>query len=405
MTAVPQPVNYQWALNDVAIPNATSPSYETPAVVLANNGARYTVAVSNPAGTIISNPAMLAVTAAVLNPSITKQPSSQAVRPGQKVTFSVEAVGTSPLKYQWRRNGIDIPGGTSSYTIQAADASENGAQFSVVISHGVASTVSAAATLTVYGSPVATLETNDSTGSKTATMAYEISGFDFGRFGQPCLGTFDSACLHIFADSSPINVDGFTVISDNLALVKGVPPAARSLWFQVSWNPPNLLDPDRTAVWELPVQKTSEDNSASVVGSPAFVYIGDIQTISFSSSAFSVFSTVAGPIPMTFNGNQITGTYDSKKKGPKGSNNSCDDQCSRSQRDYGHRAGAARQRLPAADDVVVRCSETNHQRVGAESEAFETCRKLISRILVTSPSHPRPGWPEPVTRLPRHIPS
>jgi hypothetical protein len=314
VTAAPQPLTYQWARNGIDILGATGPSYETQPVGLANNGERFTVAVTNPVGTITSNVATLIVTAAVLNPSITKQPASQAVRPGQKVTISVEAAGTSPLTYQWRRNGIDISGGGSSYTIPAADASENGAQFSVVVSHGMASTVSTAATLTVYGTPIATSEANDSTGNKTATTADEISGFDFLKFGRPCLGTFDSACLRIFADSTPININGFTIVSNNLALVKGVPAGTKSLWFQVSWTPPNPPDPDAMAVWELAVQKTTEDNSTSIVGSPAFVYIGDIQTISFSSSAFSVFSTATGPIPMTFGDNQITGIYDSTKK-------------------------------------------------------------------------------------------
>ena len=67
-------------------------------------------------------------------------------------------------------------------------------------------------------------------------------------------------------------------------------------------------------VWELPIPKANEEANQNVVGSPAFLYQGDTQTVSFSSPSFSVFATATGPIPITFNGNSKTGTYDLKKK-------------------------------------------------------------------------------------------
>ena len=39
-------------------------------------------------------------------PSITTQPLSQAVTPGQTATFSVEGTGTAPMSYQWQKNGV-----------------------------------------------------------------------------------------------------------------------------------------------------------------------------------------------------------------------------------------------------------------------------------------------------------
>src|SRR5439155_5849793 len=51
-------------------------------------------------------------------PGITTGPSGAATCPGQSVTFSVVASGSSPLHYQWRKNANDIPGATnSSYSI------------------------------------------------------------------------------------------------------------------------------------------------------------------------------------------------------------------------------------------------------------------------------------------------
>src|SRR5262249_41581798 len=43
------------------------------------------------------------------------QPASQiGVAPGNTVTFEVGASGTGPLRYQWRKNGVNLPGQTNS---------------------------------------------------------------------------------------------------------------------------------------------------------------------------------------------------------------------------------------------------------------------------------------------------
>ena len=47
-------------------------------------------------------------------PTITVHPASEMVTVGDSVTFSVSASGTTPLSYQWQRNGADISGATSS---------------------------------------------------------------------------------------------------------------------------------------------------------------------------------------------------------------------------------------------------------------------------------------------------
>src|SRR5204862_6064241 len=50
-------------------------------------------------------------------PTIVNQPGAQTVTPGSTATFSVGAVGTGPMSYQWRKNGSTIGGATaSSYT-------------------------------------------------------------------------------------------------------------------------------------------------------------------------------------------------------------------------------------------------------------------------------------------------
>src|SRR5881296_1098665 len=86
-------------------------------------------------------------------PSITTQPASQSVTAGQMASFSVAATGTAPLNYQWRRNGAAVNGASSStYSTPATSSSDNGGQFTVVVSNSAGSVTSSTAILTVNAS-------------------------------------------------------------------------------------------------------------------------------------------------------------------------------------------------------------------------------------------------------------
>jgi hypothetical protein len=83
-------------------------------------------------------------------PAITTQPANQTVTVGQMATFSVAASGTTPLTYQWQKNGADIGGATSaSYTTPATTQADSGATFRAIVSNTAGSTTSNSATLTV----------------------------------------------------------------------------------------------------------------------------------------------------------------------------------------------------------------------------------------------------------------
>jgi glucose/arabinose dehydrogenase len=83
-------------------------------------------------------------------PVITLQPASRTVAVGQSATFKVSATGTTPLSYQWRRNGAAIAGATgSSYTRTNVQPLDDGAFFDVVVSNAFGRAVSDSAQLTV----------------------------------------------------------------------------------------------------------------------------------------------------------------------------------------------------------------------------------------------------------------
>src|SRR3989475_1681210 len=150
------PLSYQWNKNGTAITGATSSSYTTPATTSSDNGAQFTVAVSNTAGNVTSNAATLTVNAAPVAPSILTQPANQTVTAGQTATFTVEATGTAPLSYQWQKNGGNLAGATSSsYTTPAATTSDSGSTFAVGVDNMAGTGTSAGATLTGNAAAVA----------------------------------------------------------------------------------------------------------------------------------------------------------------------------------------------------------------------------------------------------------
>jgi len=143
-------VTFQWMKNGVFISGANSSNYSTPVTTITDNGAQFTVSVSNAAGTASSNSALLTVTAPVIAPAITLQPMAQSVTAGQAANFTVAATGTAPMTYQWSRNGSPIMGATSSlYTTALTAVSDNGSQFTVRVSNTAGNVVSIPATLTV----------------------------------------------------------------------------------------------------------------------------------------------------------------------------------------------------------------------------------------------------------------
>jgi len=144
------PLSYRWMKNGTAVSGATSSGYTTPATTSADNGAQFTVTVSNTEGSATSSAATLTVSAAAVAPSITTQPVSQTVTAGQTATFTVVAAGTPPLSYRWMKRGTTILGATSSsYTTPATTSADNGSQFTVVVSNIASSVTSSPATLTV----------------------------------------------------------------------------------------------------------------------------------------------------------------------------------------------------------------------------------------------------------------
>jgi cyanophycinase-like exopeptidase len=166
-------LSYQWRRNGAAITGATSATYTTPAATSSDNGAAFSVVVSNTSGSVTSSSATLTVgSTPPASLSISSQPTSASVSAGSAATFSVGASGAT--YYQWFRNGLVIAGATAStYTTPATASTDNGARYFAVVSNTAAGLASSSATLTVNGGG----------GGGTATELVTNGGFESGSTG------------------------------------------------------------------------------------------------------------------------------------------------------------------------------------------------------------------------------
>ncbi len=155
------PLSYRWKREGVLIEGAEEAVLDLPAVTMEDDGAKFTVEVSNAHGSATSEAATLTVTAPAppaggepepepVAPSILVHPASITVAAGASARFSVAAEGSAPLSYQWLRDGTPIPGAvTAVFEIDETALDDDGAKFRVRVSNAVGSLDSNIATLSL----------------------------------------------------------------------------------------------------------------------------------------------------------------------------------------------------------------------------------------------------------------
>jgi hypothetical protein len=166
-----RPLAYQWKFNGGNLANATNASHLIEGAQAAHAG-DYTVLVSNGGGSVLSDAASLTL---MDPPVITTQPLSQTVGGGLPVTFSVEATGDGPLTYQWRRQGIALPGATNASLTIAELRRNDAGSYSVLVSNPAGAIASAVATLTVLVPPTITLQPQSQVVNTNITVTFTVA--------------------------------------------------------------------------------------------------------------------------------------------------------------------------------------------------------------------------------------
>ena len=156
-------------------------------------------------------------------PVITTQPLSQTVLRGNPVSFTVVATSTATLSYQWKKNGVIIPGATSAtYTIPIVQAS-NAGHYTVVCTDTAGSVTSNAATLTVT-LPVAPVITSqplsvtvrlgiDSPAVSFDVKATDATSYQWWKNGVIILGATSEVLS--FANVTLADVGSYSCVASN----------------------------------------------------------------------------------------------------------------------------------------------------------------------------------------------
>ncbi len=91
---------------------------------------------------------------ALTPPSISTQPASQSAFIGTNVTLTVSSGGSAPLSYQWRFNGTNLSGATTSSLVLSNVQTTSAGPYDVLVTNAAGLTASAAASLSVVPAPL-----------------------------------------------------------------------------------------------------------------------------------------------------------------------------------------------------------------------------------------------------------
>ena len=132
------PFDYRWYFNGALIPTAVTSNLTFQSVHFANGG-DYSVIVSNVLGSATNGPNTLTVNSL---PIITQEPQNEFQTIGRSTTLSVTAIGTATITYQWRKDGLNLPGETSNQLVFTNIQSSDVGLYSVVVANGIGAVTS-----------------------------------------------------------------------------------------------------------------------------------------------------------------------------------------------------------------------------------------------------------------------
>jgi alpha-tubulin suppressor-like RCC1 family protein len=162
------PPSLQWQFKGTNLPGATGGTLSLTNVQFTDAGT-YSIVVTNLYGKVSSS-AVLTVNAA--GPTVVQQPMDKVVAATSNATFTVSAIGSWPLSYQWQCSNTNIPGATNStLVVSNAQLNQSGLSFDVVVTNSLGMTVSSNATLTVLPA-LATVQPQNLTTNGGATVTF-----------------------------------------------------------------------------------------------------------------------------------------------------------------------------------------------------------------------------------------
>jgi uncharacterized delta-60 repeat protein len=165
---------YNWTNSNPSIGLAASGSGNIASFTTQNNGGGIqtaTITVTPVAGSCNGQPVSFTITVTSV---ITTQPQPQTVCSGSAASFSVTASGTGAT-YQWKKDGADINGATSStYSIASATAA-NAGQYSVAVTGSCGTVTSTTVALVVKTPPAISTQPVSKTACAGAQATFSVT--------------------------------------------------------------------------------------------------------------------------------------------------------------------------------------------------------------------------------------
>ena len=174
-------------------------------------------------------------------PIITADPTNVTVDLGSDASFSVSAT-TAPLNYQWRFNGLDLPGATSSTLLLPRTTTNQAGPYRVVVSNPLGAVTSVVAVLNVLAPPGVPQIVSQPHGQ--VGRAGETAALSVGATGNPTL-------LYQWYQGASPNTNG--LVSGAIAANYTTPPLSTntSYWVSVR-NSLGMVDSVAAAVTVVP---------------------------------------------------------------------------------------------------------------------------------------------------------
>jgi hypothetical protein len=160
-------------------------------------------------------------------PVIVLQPASAVVTQGKTNTFSVTAIGTAPLSYQWRfgipgSGGANLAGATNAILSVTNAQPTSAGNYRIIITNLFGSATSAVATLTVLVPPSITQQPQSQTVPEGANVAFTVMAtgtlpLTYQWFFNGAVLTGQTNTMLAIADVQAANAGSYTVAVGNQA--------------------------------------------------------------------------------------------------------------------------------------------------------------------------------------------
>jgi hypothetical protein len=190
------PITYAWRKNGSPIADATSATLSFASLSASDSGT-FDCVVTGPCNSVTSSAVAINVGTA---PVIDTQPSNADACEGQPVSLTVAASGTGPLTFQWKLNGVDVAGATSSTLSIPALAAGDAGSYTCAVTNGCSSTASNAATVSVRARVAFTLQPQSATVCVGSSVSFSVAAtgagpltFQWKRNGTNILGATASS--------------------------------------------------------------------------------------------------------------------------------------------------------------------------------------------------------------------